>query len=89
MKITLESTTTVIQLQPNGGGKSIPARLWQGKTDKGVPCHAFIPAITPTIPRDRLNAEVLQEFERDLTDIDGHVRPAEALQGIPLRFLID
>lgn len=89
MKITLESTTTVIQLQPNGGGKSIAARLWQGKTDKGIPCHAFIPAISPTLKRDQQTAAALDQFERELIDIDKHVRPDEPLQAIPLRFFID
>jgi hypothetical protein len=84
MKVTLESTTTIVELETNG--QSIPARLWQGKTEKGIPCHCFIPLITPTIPRDRLTPQDSEEFERDLRE--AHAEPVLEIRSIPLRFIL-
>ena len=39
MKVSLESTTKIVEL--NG----IQCRVWEGETEKGVKCHAFIPLI--------------------------------------------
>ena len=39
MKVTLESTTKTVTL--NG----VPSRIWEGKTESGVPVHAFITRI--------------------------------------------
>lgn len=36
MKIILESTTQTTEV--NG----VPARIWEGHTESGIPCHAFI-----------------------------------------------
>ena len=34
--VTLTNTSKIVTL--NG----VPARVWEGKTAKGIPCHAFI-----------------------------------------------
>jgi len=73
MKITLESTSRVVTI--NG----IPARLWQGTTANGIPCHAFITRIGVDRTLDAT------EFERDLTE----TTPLRAdLAVIPLRMIL-
>lgn len=53
MKITIESTTKMVTLD------GVPARVWEGTTESGLPVHAFITRIgTP--------AANVTEFEREL-----------------------
>lgn len=55
MKITIESTSKVVELDGQ------PARVWEGKTERGVTVVAFIPRITP------LDGDP-EEFEADLLE---------------------
>jgi hypothetical protein len=68
MKITLESTTKMVQFvrAENGERVAMPARLWEGTTDTGIPVHAFITRIAPTIenPPD----EIKDQFARELVE---------------------
>lgn len=44
MKVTLESTDKIVELKlPTG--QVVPARLWEGTTESGIRCHAFITRI--------------------------------------------
>lgn len=61
MKVTLESTSDIVTLPIEG--KEVPARVWEGVTEKGVKCHAFITLIACK------NTEDNSEFERDLQEI--------------------
>jgi hypothetical protein len=68
MKITLESTTKTVEL--NG----VPARLWEGKTERGTPVFAFIALIgastedVPAVPASVAEAALSAEFEADLRE---------------------
>jgi hypothetical protein len=77
MKVTLESTDRVVQFLIDG--VPVPARLWQGATDKGIPCHAYITRIAVN---DKLDSA---EFDRDLTE---HAAPRAELLAIPLRMIL-
>lgn len=55
MKITIESTTKIIEL--NG----VPARVWEGKTESGIKVHCFITRIA--VDKDENQTE---EFEQEL-----------------------
>ena len=57
MKVTLESTTKIVQL--NG----VPARVWEGKTESGIKVHAFITRIA--VNKDEPN---ISEFEGGLKE---------------------
>jgi hypothetical protein len=46
MKITLESTSQIVEI--NG----VPARLWEGKTERGVPIQAFIAKVSVAAHHD-------------------------------------
>lgn len=73
MRVTLESTTKKVRL--NG----VPARIWEGKTDSGIPCHAYITRIA--VERDQDSAE----FDRELEE---HKSPSLEILAIPLRLVI-
>lgn len=85
MKITIESTTKVVELElPNGA--VVMARVWQGETESGIPVQAFITRIAPEIPTSNPNIDRLTfEFERDLQRCED---PRPTVQAIPLRFII-
>jgi hypothetical protein len=78
MKVTLESTTKIVELQlPTG--QIVPARVWEGFTEHGIGCHAFITRIAV---REGDNAA---EFERDLKE---QRKPSAAVEAIPLRMIL-
>ena len=77
MKVTLESTTKIVELTLNG--VTVPARIWEGFTEHGIGCHAFITRIAV---REGDNAA---EFEKDLQE---HRKPTAAIAAIPLRLIL-
>ena len=40
MKVHLESTDQIVELETAHG--RVSARIWEGTTDNGIACHAFI-----------------------------------------------
>lgn len=80
MKITIENTAKLVTLETDGG--SVPARLWEGVTESGMPVICYVtricPAVAPSDPR-------IGEFERELTEMR---RPSAAVQVIPLRLIL-
>ena len=84
MKIRIESTSKIVTLVV--GGKDVPARVWQGETDGGIPVQCFITRITPEIPKSDPNIDNLTaEFERDLKR---QADPRPTVEGIPLRMIL-
>lgn len=73
MKIQLESTTKIIQL--NG----VPARIWQGQTERGIPVHCFITRIAVDKDADTT------EFEAELSE---HRPPSADLEAYPARMIL-
>jgi hypothetical protein len=80
VKITIESTTKVTRLVLDGG--EVPARVWEGHTESGVPVHCFIARLAPTIPVDDPRQA---EFQRELIECR---QPSAELQAIPLRMIL-
>jgi len=70
MKIELESTQGMTDL--NG----VPARIWEGKTDKGIPVVAFITRIAVQKDQDA------SEFQKELQE---HKVPSQTW---PLRMIL-
>jgi hypothetical protein len=77
MKVTLESTDKTVDLTLNG--QTLPARIWEGQTDTGVQCHAYITRIACD---HTANA---REFERDLQE---QRRASPAIAAIPMRLVL-
>jgi hypothetical protein len=64
MRIALTSTTKMVELETPDGGH-VQARLWEGTTDSGIPVHAFITRIAPSIESPSL--DVTKQFDDELT----------------------
>src|SRR5262249_24671089 len=79
MKVTLESTDRIVELELQGA--IVPARVWIGRTQKGIECHAFVTRIAVGRQDDA------SQFERDLRE--QHVPlPAPLARAIPLRLVL-
>ena len=84
MKIRIESTSKIVTLVV--GGRDVPARVWQGETDGGIPVQCFITRIAPEIPKSDPNIDDLTaEFERDLKR---QADPRPTIEAIPLRMIL-
>lgn len=84
MKITIESTWRIITLVVDG--KDVPARVWQGETEGGIPVQCFVTRIAPEIAESDPNIEELTaEFERDL---QREAKPRPTVEAIPMRMII-
>lgn len=73
MKVTLESTTKIVEL--NG----IRARVWEGTTETGVPVQAYISRISCDVEADR------SQFEAELAE---QRVPSAAVLAIPARMVL-
>lgn len=79
MKITISSTTKLVQVKTSDG--SVPARVWEGETDSGIPVHCFVTRIAA--PKEGAD---LAQFERELQE---HQAPRNAdIQAYPLRMIL-
>lgn len=85
MKVTITNTHKIVQLETSSG--TVPARVWQGETEDGIPVHCFITRIVPEIHENDPQIDVLTRgFEEELQRCE---KPRVALDYIPLRFFID
>lgn len=73
MKITIESTTKIVELN------RVPARIWEGHTESGIPVHCYVTRIAVHESQD------CSEFERELEE---HRKPSVEVEAIPLRMII-
>lgn len=77
MKVTLESTDKLVELDV--GPAVVHARIWEGRTDTGIPVHAFITRIAVGQEQDQT------QFEEELR----HCRaPSPEVAAIPLRLIL-
>jgi hypothetical protein len=76
MKVTLESTTKTVEL--NG----VPARIWEGHTEAGIPVHAYVTRIA--VEEGRKISDYAQ-FEAELKE---KRKPSAAIEAIPLRIIL-
>ena len=84
MKVTLENTDKIVTLEINGN--AVPARVWQGRNESGIPVHAFITRIVPEIPKSHPDIDKLtEEFEHDLQRT---ADPRATIQSIPLNLIL-
>jgi hypothetical protein len=78
VKITLENTTHLVTLEM-GDGKRVPARIWEGHTESGIPVHAYITRIAAAEDAD------LAQFERELQETR---KPSAEIEAIPMRLIL-
>lgn len=77
MNVILRSTSKVVTLIVNGA--EVPARIWEGETERGVKCHAYITRIAVGFDQDS------SQFEAELQE---HIPPSTEIANIPLRMII-
>jgi hypothetical protein len=81
VKITLESTTKIVELEV--GGTKVPGRIWEGTTDSGIPVVALITRIAAETAD---NPDRLELFRRELEECRP---PSPELEGVfPLRMVL-
>lgn len=84
MKITIESTGTLVTLVVDG--HSVPARVWVGETEDGIPVHCFITRISARILESDPDIDVkTAQFDREL---GRQAKPLVEYGAIPLRFIL-
>jgi hypothetical protein len=76
MKITLTSTTKMVQV--NG----VPARIWEGHTESGIPVHCYVTRVAVPLDQDHQDHS---QFERELQQ---HEAPSVEVAAIPLRLIL-
>lgn len=76
MKVQLESTTKLVEITVNGN--TVPARIWEGQTESGIPCHAYITRIA--VHKD----EDSSQFETELLEC---VPPSAGVAAFPTRLV--
>jgi len=81
MKIVIENTDKIVELDGEGF-TGVPARIWEGETESGVPVTCFITRIAPRTHDEAANAQ----FAEELQEVKN---PTLYAQGIPLRMFID
>ncbi len=74
MKIIIENTNKIVKL--NG----VPARVWEGHTDSGIPVHCFITRIAVHKEEDAT------QFEQELLE---QKEPSADIESYPFRMFID
>ncbi len=73
MKLRLESTTKIVEV--NG----VPARIWEGHTESGIACHAFITRLAVLRIDDRA------QFDAELQEMKA---PSAEVKSYPLRLIL-
>jgi hypothetical protein len=79
VKITIESTTKIVEVKSVAGGTPVPARIWEGTTDSGIAVVCYVTRIQ--VAAD----ERLAEFERELQE---QRAPSPVAHAIPLRLIL-
>lgn len=68
MKMKIESTSKIVTLRV--GGQDVPARIWEGHTEAGVPVHAFITRVAVAKEEDASQFEAeLQEHRAPSAEV--------------------
>jgi hypothetical protein len=78
VKITIESTTEVIELEYDNGAR-IPARVWEGETESGIKVQCLITRIAASSHAD------LAQFESELKE---QRAPQMEPRAFPLRMIL-
>ena len=78
MRMTIESTERVIVIQAQG--VAVPARVWEGHTEKGVPVAVLVTRIAAHAEHDQA------EFEQDLKET--RTPSSHAIEAFPMRLIL-
>ncbi len=73
MKIIMESTEKIVTLN------DVPARIWEGWTNSGIPVHCYVTRIAVAVEEDT------SAFEAELQE---HRPPSPEVQAISMRMIL-
>jgi hypothetical protein len=79
MKIIIESTAEIVEIQADDYTAPIRARVWEGQTDSGIKVSCLIPRIAAHKDQD------LSQFEKELQEQSA---PSAWPRVFPLRMII-
>lgn len=77
MKLIIESTEKIVELKTAQG--VVPARIWEGRTESGIPVHCYVTRVAVERTQDGT------EFERELQE---HRAPSAVVAAIPARLIL-
>jgi hypothetical protein len=77
MKLELESTTKIVRIVV--GNAEVPARIWEGRTDTGIPVYAYITLVAVAEGQD------MAQFDLELQLCRA---PSPAIEAIPRRVIL-
>ena len=68
MRITIETTTKVVEVD------GVPARIWEGQTESGIPVHCMITRVVVDVAEDQaqFEAELAQCRPPRNPDVDAY-----------------
>ena len=75
MKIEIENTNVIVAVD------GVPARVWEGKTESGVPVHVFVTRISPQ-SNEKSDIAI---FEKELQETKA---PSPEVRAYPLRMIL-
>ncbi len=78
MKVTLVSTTKIVQISPSG----LECRVWEGVTERGIKVQALIPRIAVIAAHKDSD---MSEFEAELKEQHA---PHSEFTAFPLRMIL-
>lgn len=76
MKIEIQNTDKIVKIN------DVPARVWQGRTESGVPVTVFVTRISPDTDKQEDHTQFQQELQQTAA-------PTARVQALPLYFFID
>jgi hypothetical protein len=80
VKITIESTSEFVEIEPQGSGTVVPARVWQGTTEGGVKIQVLVTRIGASADED------LRQFEKELREVSPPIAGMPRI--FPLRLIL-
>ena len=81
MKIIMESTNKIVTLLNRAGDDGVPARIWQGKTESGIPVIVYVTRLQV----QTRSPEGQCEFAAELQEC---AAPSTEVAAIPLRLIL-
>lgn len=83
MRVTIESTEQIVEIVPPGEAQgAVPARVWIGKTESGIPVQVLVTRVA--VDKDQ-PPEVIAQFERELQETPA---PRPDVMAWPLRMIL-